>query len=82
MLEVYHGSQISTTTRRFVLQTSQPLCHKLYGSMGYAGVLHVQDSRLKLPCSRWNLRPLVNPQHLSKSPDEIEVFNLKVIFEL
>ena len=48
--------------------------------MGYAGALHVRDSQLKPSCSRWNLQSLVNPQHLSKVPDEIEVLQPKNYF--
>ena len=49
--------------------------------MGYAGALHVRDSQLKPSCTRWNLRSLViNPQHLSKLADEIEVLQPKSYF--
>ena len=64
------------------MQISKPLCHKLYSTTGYAGALHVPDSQLKPSCSRWNFRFLVNPQNLSKSPNEIEVLQTKVACEL
>ena len=48
------------------MQLPKPIFPKLYGSMGYAGALHVRDSQLESSRSRWNLRSLVNPQHLSK----------------
>ena len=49
--------------------------------MGYVDALHMRDLLLKPSCSCWNLRSLVNLQHLNKSPEETEVLQT-VIFEL
>ena len=62
------------------VELPKSLCHKLYGSMCYANVLHVRGSQLKPSCSCWNLQSLVNPKHLSKLPDEIKVLPAKSYF--
>ena len=70
--------KVCTANLVHAVQLPKPLCRKLYGSMGYASALHVQNLQLKPLCRRWNLLSLVNLQYLSKSPDETEVLHTKL----